>query len=172
MNLPILHYGLILRFIRFVVFILAFFVHVTVKAWDGVDFSRRQKNLAPNSVNGRGNPPIFEGLMGSFIETVGPVQEVVILNTEKGFIPDTLNLRKGNTYRIHVVNVNEKAKNVSFILEAFSEHYGTFYGKPREFSISPKAEGIYSFQCPETGRQGRIVVVGNDSRMANRLGKQ
>ena len=56
--------------------------------------------------------------------------------------------------------MNEKEKNVSFILDAFSEHHGTFYGQPKEFNIIPKAEGIFSFQCPETAKQGKIVVTG------------
>ncbi len=158
----------VLSFTRVVVFLLAFFVQVTLRAWE-VDMSRRQKDL--QKPQGQSQGPLVtseetrtENLVGSFFETSGPTQEIVILNTDKGFVPETLRLKKGNNYRIHVVNVNEKEKNVSFILDAFSEHHGTFYGQPKEFSIVPKIEGIYSFQCPETAKQGRIVVIGNEEQ--------
>ncbi len=133
-----------------------------MRAWD-IDLSRRNKDLQKAQGPGSQVEDVTpENLVGSFFESIGPTQEIVILNTDKGFVPETLRLKKGSTYRIHVVNVNEKEKNVSFILDAFSEHHGTFYGQPQEFSIVPKAEGIFSFQCPETAKQGRIVVIGND----------
>jgi len=131
-----------------------------VRAWD-VDMSRRDKDLQKTD-GPAATEPSTENLVGSFFDSTGPTQEIVILNTEKGFVPETLRLKKGGNYKIHVVNVNEKEKNVSFILDAFSEHYGTFYGQPKEFSIVPKAEGIFSFQCPETAKQGKIVVTGPD----------
>jgi plastocyanin len=126
--------------------------------------SRRQKDLqkaqGPGVIAADAAP---ENLVSTFFDTTGPTQEVVILNTEKGFIPETLNLKKGGNYKIHIVNVNEKDKNVSFILDAFSEHHGTYFGQPKTFSIVPKVEGIYSFQCPETSKQGRIVVTGTEN---------
>jgi plastocyanin len=87
-----------------------------------------------------------------------PIQEVVVLNTDTGFMPSTLRLRKGSHYKIHVVNINEKEKNVSFVLDAFSEHHATYYGKIKTFEVEPKKEGTYSFQCPETSSEGRVVV--------------
>jgi len=85
-------------------------------------------------------------------------QELVVLNTEKGFIPGTIRLREGGIYKIHVVNVNEKEKNVSFILDPFSEYHATYFGKIKSFTVSPKKEGIFSFVCPETSAQGKLVV--------------
>jgi hypothetical protein len=161
----------VLSFIRVAIFFLAFFAQVTVKAWD-VDLSRRDKDL--QKAQGPGvvaEDPAPENLVNTFFDTTGPTQEVVILNTEKGFVPETVNLKKGGSYRIHVVNVNEKDKNVSFILDAFSEHHGTFFGQPKTFSIAPKTEGIYSFQCPETAKQGRIVVTGDESSQGNQTRK-
>ncbi len=153
----------VLSFTRVALFLFAFFAQVTVRAWD-VDMSRRQKDLqkaqGPGVIAADAAP---ENLVSTFFDTTGPTQEVVILNTEKGFIPETLNLKKGGNYKIHIVNVNEKDKNVSFILDAFSEHHGTYFGQPKTFSIVPKVEGIYSFQCPETSKQGRIVVTGTEN---------
>ncbi len=88
-----------------------------------------------------------------------PELEVVILQTEKGFVPKTIPIRKGQIYRIHVVNVNESAKNVSFILDSFSEHHATYYGRMKTFVIRPQAEGVYSFVSPETSAQGQLVVL-------------
>ena len=87
-----------------------------------------------------------------------PVTEVVIMNTQKGFVPNTLRLRKDVKYKVHVVNVNEKEKNISFVLDGFSEHQSTYYGKVKSFYLQPTREGVYSFNCPETSIEGRLVV--------------
>ncbi len=87
-----------------------------------------------------------------------PSQELVILNTDKGFVPETIRVRKDARYVVHVVNVNTKEKNVSFMLNSFSEYHGTYFGKLTTFTITPKKEGVFSFQCPETSSEGRMVV--------------
>lgn len=87
-----------------------------------------------------------------------PVTEVVIMNTQKGFVPNTIRLRKDVKYKLHVVNVNEKEKNISFVLDGFSEHQSTYYGKVKSFYLQPTREGVYSFNCPETSVEGRLVV--------------
>lgn len=135
-----------------------------------IDFSRRQVEFnkvenddrMPSSL-----PPMKEDptnsivnkvLDGSLFESVEPTQDIVIMNTTKGFVPETINLKKGNNYRIHVVNVNNKEKNISFIMDAFSEHHNTFYGEHKTFNVSPKVDGIFSYQCPETAQQGKIII--------------
>ncbi len=80
------------------------------------------------------------------------------MNTDKGFVPETVRLKKGGNYRIHVVNVNGKEKNVSFVLDAFSEHHNTVFGEQKTFSVSPKTDGIFSYQCPETAVQGKFII--------------
>jgi len=92
-----------------------------------------------------------------------PSQDIVILNTERGFVPNTIRVRKDARYTVHVVNVNEKEKNVSFILDGFSEHHATFFGKVRAFRLEPKKEGVYSFLSPETSAEGRFIVVTDGS---------
>lgn len=146
---------------KLTLFLVAFFVNVTVRAWD-VDLSRRKKDLPnsrrPASVSDQVNKDPSKNLLSNFFESVEPTQEIVILNTEKGFIPETVRLKKGQNYKIHIVNVNDKEKNTSFILDAFSEHHATYYGQEKSFAMAPKTEGVFSFQCPETAKQGRIVV--------------
>lgn len=144
---------------KFVLFAVASFLQVTVKAWD-VDLTRRkgdlQKFRGPATVEAEKKDKAWLDSLFQPIEGVS--QEIVILNTEKGFVPDTLKLKRGKTYKIHVVNVNDKEKNTSFVLDAFSEHHGTFFGQPKSFEISPKTDGVFSFLCPETSKQGRIIV--------------
>ena len=89
------------------------------------------------------------------------VQELVVLNTEKGFVPSALRLRQGAHYKLYVVNINEKEKNVSFILDAFAENHSTFFGQPKVIDLFPQRDGVFQFQCPETAVQGRIVVMPN-----------
>ncbi len=138
----------------------------TVASADGwkVDFSRRQQATRSDDlrepastdqpVAGAPDPTFFESLFQS-----GDIaQEIVILNTETGFMPNTIRVKKGLNYKIHVVNVNEKEKNVSFVLDSFSEHHSTFYGKIKSFVVRPVKEGVYKFVSPETSAQGKIVV--------------
>jgi len=148
---------------KFIVFFLVSVLQVTVKAWD-VDFSRREKELKfsriPASVDTIPTPN--EGWMEKISTAFQPEQEVVIIQTETGFMPDTVRLKSGQSYRFHVVNVNESNKNVSFIMDAFSQHEATYFGKTKSFTVTPKAEGIFSFECPETAKQGRVVVISSD----------
>jgi FtsP/CotA-like multicopper oxidase with cupredoxin domain len=88
-----------------------------------------------------------------------PSNEIVILNTETGFIPAKVQLRKGEAYKVHVVNLNMREKNTSFLMDAFTQSHNTVFGVQKTFNIEPQVEGIFSFQCPETGIQGQVVVV-------------
>lgn len=142
-----------------------------------VDFSRRQQQTRtqdlrePASVTGEmpvavpANPNAQEqaGSNPSFFESLfqpGDIaQEIVVLNTEKGFVPSTIRVKKGLNYQIHIVNVNDKEKNVSFVLDSFSEHHATYYGKLKSFVIRPQKEGVYKFVSPETSAQGKLVVI-------------
>lgn len=145
-------------------FVIASFLHVSVKAWD-VDMSRRKSDLqkfrGPASVEAEKKDKAW---LDGLFQPLEAAQEIVILNTDKGFVPETLKLKRGKTYKIHVVNVNEKEKNTSFVLDAFSEHHGTFFGQKKTFEINPKTDGVFSFICPETAKQGRLIVYPEDGQ--------
>lgn len=153
-------------FLRTFLFFTASFLQVSVKAWE-VDMSRRQGELekfrAPASVEAEKKDKAWLSSLfqGPSLENE---QEIVILNTEKGFVPETLKLKKGKAYKIHIVNVNEKEKNTSFVLDAFSEHHGTYFGQLKSFQVTPKTDGVFSFMCPETSKQGRIIVIPDGER--------
>lgn len=146
---------------------LIFFSSTGANAEWKIDLSRRQKAVreedmkrSPASVSAESVVVSEEkGFIENLFTSGEPEQEIVILNTEKGFVPSTVRVRKGGKYLVHVVNVNEKEKNVSFVLDAFSEHHATYYGKVQSFRIEPKREGIYSFQSPETSLEGRMIVI-------------
>nr|AEQ20634.1 hypothetical protein [uncultured bacterium CSLF43] len=105
------------------------------------------------------NAPVkSKSLLGAFFDQGEPVQDLVILQTEHGFVPSVVRVRKNGHYRVSVVNVNEKEKNVSFILDAFSEHHATYYGKIKTFVLEPKKEGSFSFESPETSAEGKLIV--------------
>lgn len=141
-------------------------MQIKVKAWE-VDMSRRQKELTKSRVPASilDQPKNEEsGILTNFFESIESTQEIVLLHTETGFVPETIRLKKGQNYKIHVVNVSESEKNSSFILDAFSEHHAMYFGQKKSFSLSPKSEGIYSFLCPETARQGKIIIIGDENR--------
>ncbi len=130
-----------------------------------IDLSRRRKKVT-DQVESKVPATVSPQRSGvtEFFSSSEPRQELVILNTEKGFVPARVSLRKDVMYTIHLVNVNQKEKNVSFILDAFSEHHSTFYGNITTFEVKPAQEGVYTYQCPETSNEGKLIVISNDSQ--------
>lgn len=98
------------------------------------------------------------------VQPVEPVNQIVILNTEAGFVPDKVRVKKGESYKVHVVNINMREKNVSFIMDSFTQSHNTVFAQSKTFNIEPQVEGVYSYQCPETGVQGQLVVVADDHK--------
>jgi hypothetical protein len=135
------------------------------RAWD-VDFSHHQSQEAQQKFTA----PAHEAAPASeseYVSTVHknqnekfPRQEIVILNTEKGFVPNDVPLHKGQHYRVHVVNINESRKNLSFVLDGFDRHEATYYGQIKTFDVDPEREGVFEFECPETTSLGKVVVFG------------
>ncbi len=99
--------------------------------------------------------------------SMGDVQDIVILNTERGFVPSAIRLKQGSQYRLFVVNINEKEKNVSFVMDAFAEHHSTFFGQAKVISVIPQRDGVFQFQCPETAMEGRLVVLPSNTPAAD-----
>ncbi len=146
---------------------LVFFGTMSVKAWE-IDMSRRQLEFTEvKEVDQSNRAPASEtSVFESLFEPTGATQDIVILNTDKGFVPETITLRKNQVYRFHVVNVNEKNKNISFKFDAFSENHNTVFGKPKVFQVQPKQDGIFSFHCPETELKGKVVIINSDRGIA------
>ncbi len=144
--------------------LIVFWSSISLGDWE-IDLSRRTKDLKKQDINlpekiQLAEPPLISGIASS-----SPKMELVIMNTAKGFVPDTLRLQKDRQYTIHIVNVNPKAKNVSFILDDFAEHHGTYYAKPKSFKIYPQQAGIFRFQSPEVAHEGQIVIMGEQDEM-------
>lgn len=119
-----------------------------------------QMNQVNQVSHEEGDRSIFSRIFSSTSDE--PAQEIVIMQTELGFVPKKVQVRQGFTYKISIVNVNEKERNVSFVLDAFSEHHATYYGKIKSFIIHPQQDGVFSYQSPETAFQGQLVVVPSD----------
>lgn len=151
----------------------AFFMSLATSAfaWE-VDFSRREvdfskvknENRLPASVRAEQS----NAILTKVFDSVDPAQDIVIMNTEQGFVPETVRLKRGSNYRIHIVNLNAKEKNVSFVLDAFSEHHSTVFGEQKSFQVVPKTDGVFSYQCPETAVQGKFIIY-SDSVSTNRV---
>lgn len=158
-------------------FCIFLFSSISAQAQWTIDFSRREEQMGYKkvqlnepleksgigSVDALSSSPIVDSTSDSSVfdkifQPSLPTQEIVILNTEQGFVPSSVRVREGAQYKLIVVNVNEKAKNISFVLDSFSEHHATFYGKLKSFLINPKKEGVYTFVSPETSAQGRLIV--------------
>lgn len=138
-----------------------------------VDFSRRQVQF--NNVKNEDRLPASleqeeqsTTILNKVFASVEPTQDIVIMNTDKGFVPEKVHLKKGGNYRVHVVNINGKEKNVSFVLDAFSEHHNTVFGEQKTFYVTPKTEGIFSYQCPETAVQGKFIIYSDAAAATDR----
>jgi hypothetical protein len=152
---------------NFIKIVLLVSVSIPAFAWE-VDFSRRQTEFNKIQNSDRLPASVSDEKSMSFVTQIfegsEPTQDVVIMNTEKGFIPETIRLKKNGNYRFHIVNVNQKEKNVSFILDAFSEHHNTIFGEEKSFTVAPKTDGVFSYQCPETAVQGKIIIFTEGER--------
>ncbi len=157
-----------IRIVRLFISSIVFFGTLQIRAWE-IDMSRRQLEFTDvkevdQAVKSQNTvTTVFE----SIFEPSGATQDIVIMNTDKGFIPETVTLRKNQAYRFHIVNVNEKNKNISFKFDAFSENHNTVFGKPKVFQVQPKQEGIFSFHCPETESKGKVVIINSDRGLAS-----
>lgn len=125
-----------------------------------IDLSRR---VSPAPAESYTTPtplqlPEKKEFMGMVFSAGEPMQEVVILQTAEGFVPSTLRFRVGISYKVTVVNINEAARNVSFVMDAFSEYHATFYGQTKTFMLKPVQEGTFTFISPETAAKGRLIV--------------
>lgn len=143
------------------------FIATPAMAWE-VDFSRRQVQFNKVKDDDRLPASIREesslNILNKVFDSAEPAQDIVIMNTDKGFVPEVVRLRNGGNYRIHVVNVNGSEKNVSFILDAFSEHHNTVFGEQKTFVVSPKTDGVFSYQCPETAVQGKFIIFSDSAQ--------
>ncbi|MCB0393732.1 MAG: hypothetical protein KDD25_04200 [Bdellovibrionales bacterium] len=122
-----------------------------------IDFSRRRKKLDSTEAKREPQSANFEEV-AEYLPANTAGEEVVILNTEKGFIPKAIKLEKGKTYTFFVVNVNGQAKNTSFVMDAFAQYHSTYFGKIKVFEIKPRHEGVFTYQCPENSFEGRLVI--------------
>jgi len=134
-------------------------------SWD-IDFSRRASEINTKSNDTLAWPStqisdgefFSESPLKKILTSFDVGQVISILQTEEGFVPSTLRLRKDISYKIYIVNVNEKFKNASFILDSFGQSFGTYFGKYKNFDLNPKVDGTFTFFSPETGAQGKIIV--------------
>ncbi len=155
-------------FIKVMIFV---FVGSQAQSWD-VDMSRRKldfdrvsdQNRLPASKTTETSGFDIEAIMPSHL----PVQDIVILNTDKGFVPSKVVVRKGDVYKIHLVNVHSEKKNISFILDDFAESHNTPFAKEKYFELKPKKSGEFSFHCPETSFQGRLIVIDSERKPASK----
>ncbi len=141
-----------------------------------VDFSRRQiefekvfdQNRKPASVDETQIPGsltaspaagvVEQSLLSQVFDAPFEKQELALLITENGFVPAKVYLRRDVQYTIHIVNVHPREKNASIVLDAFTEHQTLPFGQARRIEIRPKAEGVFSFQSPELGTSGQLII--------------
>jgi hypothetical protein len=146
---------------KFSIYAVILLFSVSVSAEWTVDFSRRAEDMKKMDMEAltTKNP------IAQVFEKEQPKEEIVIANTDKGFIPSTVRLKKDQIYQISVVNVNKNKKNVSFMLDAFAEHHGTYFGETVTFTVKPQKEGLFQFYSPEVEYIGKVLVYGPEDKL-------
>jgi hypothetical protein len=75
-----------------------------------IDLTRRQKDLKRMELEDMVADEKKQGPLEQIFEKEMPKEEVVIANTDKGFVPNILRLKKDQIYQVSVVNVNKNKK--------------------------------------------------------------
>jgi plastocyanin domain-containing protein len=145
-----------------------FFTNAAYGDWM-IDFSRRQKDLMDLERQQQIYKEEKKSVLDMVTDRQEPMQDIVIIHTEEGYHPERIQVKRGRRYRVHVVNVNKSQKNVSFMLDAFSQHHGTYFGDQVVFEIEPRKEGLFDFQCPETQAKGQLVVYASEAPLESPL---
>ncbi len=164
-------------FMKVFLFTFFYFAHVKVHAGDWtIDLSRRQtdfKRIQNTRMPASNIPVSFDEksavkndseilqAIKAAVNPLVPSQEIVIIQNESGFVPNQISLKANEVYKIHIVNLNTKEKNVTFLMDSFSQAHNTVYGVEKSFTIQPKLEGVFSYQSPETGAMGKLVIVSD-----------
>lgn len=162
-------------FLKVFLFSFFYFAQVKVHAEWQVDLSRRQTDFSrveevrmpASQMNSKSKEESNAELLATLKGMMNPVEpslEIAILQTENGFIPSYINVKKNEVYKIHIVNLNSKEKTASFLLDAFSVTQSTVYGVVKTVMIQPKLEGVFDFTSPETGFSGRLVVIDENNK--------
>lgn len=141
---------------------------VSFADWN-IDFSRRQKDLVEMERRQMVYKEEKKSILDMVTDRQESMQNIVIMNTAKGLVPDRIQVKRNQRYQVHIVNANKQNKNVSFMLDAFSQHHGTYFGEPISFEIEPRKEGLFDFHCPETGAKGQFVVYASDNPIESPL---
>ena len=150
-------------------FITFVFFSGSLRADWSVDFSRRQKDLVEMEKRVKIYKEEKKSVLDMLTDRQEPMQDLVIINTKEGFRPQRIQVKRHQRYRISVVNVNKGKKNISFMLDAFSQHHGTYFGEQVVFEIEPRKEGLFDFHCPETSSKGQLVVYASDNPIESPL---
>lgn len=149
-------------FLIIILFLVLSFFSISSHSFE-IDMAHRMKVPTTELPKKTSKSFIEENILDQISSSLEQAQPIVIINTEKGFVPNTLRLKKDGNYKFYVTNVNEKEKNVSFMLDAFNQHQATYYGQVKIFDVRPKVSGVFTFQCPETANQGKIVIFSDDN---------
>lgn len=134
-----------------------------------IDFSRRQNDMVELEKEKQYYKEEKKSLLDMVTDREAPSQDLVIINTPDGFRPERIQVKRDQRYRVHVVNINKKQKNLSFMMDAFSQHHGTYFGEQVVFEIQPRREGLFDFQCPETAAKGQMVVFATETPIESPL---
>ena len=156
-----------MRTLILVIFI-SIFSTVAYADW-GIDFSRRQQDLIELEKQKQVYKEEKKSVLDMVTDRQAPRQDLAIIYTKDGWAPKNVQIKRGQRYRVHLANLNKKNKNLSFMMDAYSQHHGMYFGEEVVFEIEPRREGMFDFQCPETGEKGKFVVISSDSRIESPL---
>lgn len=93
-----------------------------------------------------------------FAETkVQPTREISIIFSEEGYYPKSISVFEGEKVRFFVTSTTDKPN--CFIVESHKVFLSATKGKIAEGEVTFDKPGSFSFYCPSSKNDGRVVVL-------------
>ena len=86
-----------------------------------------------------------------------PTREISVIFTEEGYYPRSISVFEGEKVRFFVTSTTDKPH--CFIVESHKVFLSATKGKISESEVTFDKPGTFSFYCPSSKNDGRVVVL-------------
>ncbi|MFA5582920.1 MAG: cupredoxin domain-containing protein [Bacteriovoracaceae bacterium] len=96
-------------------------------------------------------------LSSSLMAQDAPLREIAVIFTDEGYYPKSISVFEGEKVRFFVTSTTEKPQ--CFIVESHKLFLSANKGKITEGEVLFDRPGKFSFYCPSSKNDGRVVVL-------------
>lgn len=95
-----------------------------------------------------------------------PAREIAIIFSDEGYYPKSISVFEGEKVRFFITSTTEKPH--CFIVESHKLFLSATKGKISEGEVFFDKPGQFSFYCPSSKNDGRVVVIESKKKEAER----